>query len=73
MTHSPATDNEYDVVVVGSGAAAFACAPGAIDEGHLGRREKGPFTAFEVVIGNLGAKGGVVTDEHARALRADGL
>jgi 3-oxosteroid 1-dehydrogenase len=38
----------------------------------LGPLEKGPFTAFKVVIGDLGTKGGVVTDEHARALREDG-
>jgi len=39
---------------------------------NLAPIEKGPFTAYEVVIGDLGTKGGVVTDEHARALRADG-
>ncbi|MET3952101.1 putative oxidoreductase [Arthrobacter sp. UYEF36] len=38
----------------------------------LGPLEKGPFTAFKVVIGDLGTKGGVVTDGEARALRADG-
>lgn len=38
----------------------------------LGPLEKGPFTAFKVVIGDLGTKGGVVTDAQARALRADG-
>lgn len=39
---------------------------------NLGAIEKGPFTAFKVVIGDLGTKGGVVTDESGRALREDG-
>lgn len=39
---------------------------------NLGPLEKGPFTAFRVVIGDLGTKGGVVTDADARALREDG-
>lgn len=39
---------------------------------NLGPIEKGPFTAYRTVIGDLGTKGGVVTDEHARALREDG-
>ncbi|UNX53270.1 FAD-dependent oxidoreductase [Georgenia sp. TF02-10] len=39
---------------------------------NLGPIEKGPFTAYRVVIGDLGTKGGVVTDEHGRALREDG-
>lgn len=38
----------------------------------LGPLEKAPFTAFKVVIGDLGTKGGVVTDADGRALRADG-
>ncbi|MFX0537117.1 FAD-binding protein [Ornithinimicrobium sp. Y1847] len=38
----------------------------------LGPVERGPFTAYRVVIGDLGTKGGVVTDEWARALREDG-
>ncbi|OLT19524.1 fumarate reductase [Ornithinimicrobium sp. CNJ-824] len=38
----------------------------------LGAIEKGPFSAYRVVIGDLGTKGGVLTDEHARALREDG-
>ncbi|MGY1846741.1 MULTISPECIES: FAD-binding protein [unclassified Blastococcus] len=38
----------------------------------LGPLEKGPFTAFRVVIGDLGTKGGVVTDPDGRALREDG-
>ena len=39
---------------------------------NLGPVEKGPFTAVQVVPGDLGTKGGVVTDEYARALREDG-
>jgi 3-oxosteroid 1-dehydrogenase len=39
---------------------------------NLAPIEKGPFTAYLIVIGDLGTKGGVVTDEHARALRDDG-
>ncbi len=38
----------------------------------LGRIEKGPFYAVEVVPGDVGTYGGVVTDEHARVLRDDG-
>ena len=38
----------------------------------LGPIEKSPFSAYRVVIGDLGTKGGVLTDEHARALREDG-
>ena len=38
----------------------------------LGPLEKGPFTAFRVVIGDLGTKGGVLTDGDGRALREDG-
>lgn len=34
--------------------------------------EKGPFYAVKIVPGDLGTKGGLVTDEHARVLRADG-
>ena len=39
---------------------------------NLAPIEKGPFTAYRVVIGDLGTKGGVLTDEHGRALREDG-
>jgi 3-oxosteroid 1-dehydrogenase len=38
----------------------------------LGPLEKGPFTAFKVVVGDLGTKGGVLTDVDGRALREDG-
>lgn len=39
---------------------------------NLGPLERGPFTAFQVVIGDLGTKGGVLTDVDGRALREDG-
>jgi 3-oxosteroid 1-dehydrogenase len=35
---------------------------------NLGPLEKGPFTAVKVVPGDLGTKGGLLTDEHARVL-----
>jgi len=38
----------------------------------LGPLEKGPFVAYRTVIGDLGTKGGVVTDIESRALREDG-
>ncbi len=46
--------------------------PSVVPNANLGPLEKGPFTAYRVVIGDLGTKGGVVTDEFARALREDG-
>jgi len=39
---------------------------------NLGKIEKGPFYAMEIVPGDVGTSGGIVTDEYARALRADG-
>lgn len=39
---------------------------------NLGPIEKGPFTAVRIVPGDLGTKGGLVTDADARVLRADG-
>ncbi|HEY1076451.1 MAG TPA: FAD-dependent oxidoreductase [Fontimonas sp.] len=38
----------------------------------LGKIEQAPFYAVPVVPGDVGTYGGVVTDEHARVLRADG-
>lgn len=38
----------------------------------LHRIDHGPFYAVKIVPGDLGTKGGLVTDEHARVLRADG-
>ncbi|MGB0189636.1 MAG: FAD-binding protein, partial [Nocardioides sp.] len=34
--------------------------------------DQGPFYAARFVLSDLGTKGGVVTDEHGRALRPDG-
>lgn len=39
---------------------------------NLGPIEKGPFRAFKVVPGDLGTKGGLLTDEHARVLDTKG-
>lgn len=39
---------------------------------NLGPLEKAPFTAIELVAGDLGTKGGLLTDEFARVLRPDG-
>ncbi|HZG85373.1 FAD-dependent oxidoreductase [Paenibacillus sp.] len=36
---------------------------------NLGKLEKGPFYAVKIYPGDLGTKGGMVTDEHARVLR----
>jgi 3-oxosteroid 1-dehydrogenase len=38
----------------------------------LGPIEQSPFTAYRVVISDLGTKGGILTDADARALREDG-
>jgi len=39
---------------------------------NLGTLEKGPFTAAKLVLGDLGTKGGLITDEHARVLDEQG-
>lgn len=39
---------------------------------NLGPIERGPFRAVKLYPGDLGTKGGLVTDEHARVLRPDG-
>ncbi len=39
---------------------------------NLGTIEKGPFVAVQVVPGDLGTSGGLVSDEYARVLREDG-
>lgn len=39
---------------------------------NLGTIEKGPFAAVQVVPGDLGTKGGLLSDEYARVLREDG-
>ena len=46
--------------------------PGVHPNPNLGPLEQAPFDAVELVIGDLGTKGGVVTDQYARALREDG-
>jgi 3-oxosteroid 1-dehydrogenase len=38
----------------------------------LGKIEQGPFYALRIYPGDLGTYGGLLTDEHARVLRADG-
>jgi 3-oxosteroid 1-dehydrogenase len=38
----------------------------------LGALEQGPFYAIQIFPGDVGTYGGLVTDEHARVLRADG-
>lgn len=44
----------------------------ALPNKTFGRIDRGPFYAVEVVPGDVGTFGGVVTDSHARVLRADG-
>jgi 3-oxosteroid 1-dehydrogenase len=39
---------------------------------NLGPIEKPPFLATRVFLGDLGTKGGLLTDEHGRVLREDG-
>lgn len=39
---------------------------------NLGTIEKGPFTAIKVYLGDLGTKGGLVTDEFARVITKNG-
>jgi 3-oxosteroid 1-dehydrogenase len=50
----------------------FYCDPRTKPNSNLGRIEKAPFWATPVVPGDLGTKGGLLTDENARVLRADG-
>lgn len=38
----------------------------------LGAMDQGPYTAYKVVAGDLGTKGGLITDKDARVLREDG-
>lgn len=46
--------------------------PGVKPNPNLGKVEKGPFSALRIDVGDIGTKGGLVTDEHARVLREDG-
>lgn len=39
---------------------------------NLGKIEKPPFYVMEMVPGDVGTSGGIVTDEHARVLKEDG-
>ncbi|MDN4476705.1 FAD-binding protein [Demequina sp. SYSU T00192] len=39
---------------------------------NLGEIAKGPFVAVKIVLGDLGTKGGLLTDEHARVLDTEG-
>jgi 3-oxosteroid 1-dehydrogenase len=39
---------------------------------NLGTIERGPFHAVAIYLSDLGTCGGLVTDEHARVLRAGG-
>jgi 3-oxosteroid 1-dehydrogenase len=39
---------------------------------NLGKIDKPPFYVMEIVPGDVGTSGGIVTDENARVLRADG-
>ena len=39
---------------------------------NLGKIDKPPFYVMEMVPGDVGTSGGIVTDEHARVLRQDG-
>jgi len=46
--------------------------PGVKPNPNLGPIEKGPFHAVKIVPGDLGTKGGLLTDEHARVIDTDG-
>ncbi len=46
--------------------------PRVVPNPNLGELKKGPFTAIKVVPGDLGTKGGLLTDEHARVLDKEG-
>lgn len=46
--------------------------PGVKPNPNLGTIEKGPFRALKIYPGDLGTKGGLLSDEHARVLRKDG-
>jgi 3-oxosteroid 1-dehydrogenase len=46
--------------------------PAIFTNPNLGEISHGPFYAAKMVPGDLGTKGGIVTDVHGRALRDDG-
>ncbi|MGE0384465.1 MAG: FAD-dependent oxidoreductase [Gammaproteobacteria bacterium] len=59
----------------GRGASAYNCWAGDVSHkpnACLGAIEKPPFYALELQPADVGTAGGVVTDEFARVLRADG-
>lgn len=55
-------EDEYDTFFAGGGGPSAVLKP----------LNQGPFYAAKFVLCDLGTKGGLVTDEHARVLRADG-
>ena len=60
----------------GKGAKAFdRCHgdPTVIPNPNLGPIERAPFYAVAIYPGDVGTCGGLVTDEHARVLRSDGV
>jgi 3-oxosteroid 1-dehydrogenase len=67
---------EYDVVVLGTGAAgltaAITAAEGGAKAATLGPLVKGPYYAVEVRSGALGTKGGLKTDVHGNVVDIDG-
>lgn len=66
-------DLTQDVVVVGTGGGGMTAALVAAQAGlAVLVVEKPPFYAVQMVAGDLGTKGGLVMDEHARVLREDG-
>ncbi|QIX25613.1 FAD-dependent oxidoreductase [Nocardioides sp. JQ2195] len=58
----------------GRGASAYDRYYGdpTLKNPNLDRVDKAPYYAMQIQVGDLGTKGGLVTDEHARVLREDG-
>ncbi|WP_067440166.1 FAD-binding protein [Nocardioides jensenii] len=58
----------------GRGASAYDRYYGdpTLKNPNLDHVDKAPFYAVQIMVGDLGTKGGLVTDEHARVLREDG-
>jgi 3-oxosteroid 1-dehydrogenase len=46
--------------------------PGVTPNPNLGALERGPFQAFKLVPGDLGTKGGLLTDDNARVIDTTG-
>jgi len=55
-----------------SGYDHYFTDPGVFPNSCLAPLWEAPFYAFKIVPGDLGTKGGMVTDERARVLRSDG-